>query len=54
MPCSASSASMLPAALGDEAARFSGAAAASGSEKPVELVRRALPAGVPRVVPFGP
>ncbi len=29
-------------------------ATSSGSEKPVDLVRLALPAGVPIVVPFGP
>ncbi len=29
-------------------------AGVSGSEKPVELVRRVLPAGDPSVVPFGP
>jgi hypothetical protein len=46
---------MLPAALGDAAERnSSGAAVASGSEKPVELVRRVWLAGVPSVVPFGP
>ena len=51
---SASNASMLAAAFGGAAERVSGLAAASGSEKPVEEVRRALPAGVPSVVPFGP
>src|ERR1700724_3163077 len=54
MPCMASSASMFAAALGATAARVSGADAASGSAKPVELVRRALAAGEPRLVPFGP
>ena len=32
----------------------SGVAGVSGSEKPVELVRRVLLAGDPSVVPFGP
>jgi hypothetical protein len=32
----------------------SGAAGVSGSEKPVELVRRVWLAGDPSVVPFGP
>ena len=45
---------MLPAALGAAAERVSGVAAASGSEKPVDEVRLALPAEVPSVVPFGP
>jgi hypothetical protein len=45
---------MLAAALGAIAARVSGVDAASGSAKPVELVRRMLLAGDPSVVPFGP
>ena len=46
---------MLPAALGAAAERgSSGEGGASGSEKPVELVRRVLLAGDPSVVPFGP
>jgi len=49
------SASIFPAALGAAAERTSsGTAVVSGSEKPVELIRRALLAGVPSVVPFGP
>jgi hypothetical protein len=45
----------LPAAFGADAERVSsGAAVVSGSEKPVELVRRVFPAGDPSVVPFGP
>jgi len=54
MPCIASSASILPAAFGPAAERVSGAAAVSGSAKPLGPVRRALAAGVPSVVPFGP
>src|SRR5713101_3810882 len=55
MPCKASSASMLAAALGATATRLSWvAAASSGSEKPVELVFRTLAEGVPSVVPLGP
>jgi hypothetical protein len=50
----ASSASMLAAAFGAAAARLSGADAASGSAKPLELVRLVLAEGDPRVVPFGP
>jgi hypothetical protein len=46
---------MLPAALGAAAERgSSGVDGASGSENPVELVRRVLLAGDPSVVPFGP
>ena len=46
---------MLPAAFGGAAERVSsGVAGASGSEKPVELVRRVLLAGDPSVVPLGP
>ena len=45
-PCSAISASMLPAAFGADADRVSsGPVVVSGSEKPVELVRRVLPHG---------
>jgi hypothetical protein len=55
MPCKAISASMPAAALGATGARGSELeATSSGSEKPVELVRLVLPAGVPSVVPFGP
>jgi hypothetical protein len=50
----ANSASILAAALGALTARASGADAASGSEKPVELDRLAFAAGDPSVVPFGP
>jgi hypothetical protein len=46
---------MLPAALGAAVERgSSGVAGASGSEKPVELVRRVWLAGDPIVVPLGP
>jgi hypothetical protein len=46
---------MLPAALGAVAERgSSGVDGASGSEKPVELVRRVWLAGDPTVVPLGP
>jgi hypothetical protein len=45
---------MFAAAFGAVAARVSGVDAASGSAKPVELVRRLLAAGDPGVVPFGP
>ena len=46
---------MFAAAFGATAARVSGVDAASGSAKPVELVRRALAAGEPerRAVPGG-
>jgi hypothetical protein len=47
----ASSASMFAAAFGARVARVSGVDAASGSAKPVELVRRILLAGDPRLVP---
>ena len=54
-PCIAISASRLAAAFGAVAERISsGTAGVSGSEKPVELVRRVLLAGDPSVVPFGP
>ena len=46
---------MLPAAFGGADERVSsGAAGVSGSEKPVELVRRVLLAGDPSGVPVGP
>ena len=45
---------MLAEALGAVAERVSGADVASGSVKPVDDVLRALLAGVPSVVPFGP
>jgi hypothetical protein len=45
----------LAVALGARLARVSAVeATSSGSEKPVEEVRLAFEAGVPRVVPFGP
>ncbi len=47
IPCIASSASILAAAFGAVAARVSGVDAASGSEKPVELVRLVLARGRP-------
>jgi hypothetical protein len=50
----ASSASMPVAVLGASVARVSAAEAVSGSEKPPEPVRRALPVWEPGVVPFGP
>ncbi len=45
---------MLAAALGATGTRVSAVAAASGSAKPLEVVRLVLAAGDPRVVPFGP
>jgi hypothetical protein len=45
---------MFAVALGALAARVSGADPASGKAKPLEEVRRALAAGAPRIVPFGP
>jgi type IV secretory pathway VirB2 component (pilin) len=55
MPCSAIRASILALAFGAAVARVSeDEETSSGSEKPLEEVRRVLDAGVPRVVPFGP
>src|ERR1700738_1167396 len=53
-PCIASNASMFAVGLGASAGRLSNIEGESGSEKPVELLRRALAAGEPRVAPFGP
>src|SRR5215212_3753980 len=53
IPCNASSASILAAAFGALAERISEAELASGKAKPDELVRLAVAAGDPRMVPFG-